>query len=89
MTTIYEKADGVIYARKAGSEPSTRIPIARDLDKTPESTFLGMPVSKVGELVAIANAAKTNPALQKALEQCIILYYLSNNPEEPVQHHPV
>ena len=86
---IYERVDNIVYSREPGSNPSTRIEVGRNWSKQTEDTFFGMPVSEVGKLVAIAQAAKTNPALQKALEQCIILYHLSNTPKEDIPHHPV
>lgn len=76
-TYIYERADGVTYAREFGSDPSTRKPIGWDLGRGPKDTFLGMPVRRVGELVAIAQAAETNSSLHEALERVKILYYLS------------
>jgi hypothetical protein len=88
-TLIYERVDDIVYSREAGSHPSTRREVGRKWPGNTEDTFFGMPVKEVGKLVSMAQAAKTNPALQKALEQCIIIYHLSNPPEQPIQHHPV
>lgn len=89
-TYVYEKADGVTYAREAGSAPSTRKEIGRDYDLriTSEHTLHDrMMKSKLWD--NIHRAAETNPALQKALEQCIIIYHLNNPSKNPIQHHPV
>jgi hypothetical protein len=87
---IYERVSGVTYARVEGADPSTRQEVGWDYD--PRTTD-GRPLvdhirdSKLwGE---IHRAAKTNPTLQKALEQCIIIYHLSKDKKEPPMWHPV
>lgn len=70
-TYIYENADGVIYAREIGAAPSTRIEIGR----TPDSLVDQMREDKLwGD---IRRAARTNAALQEALDRAIIIYELS------------
>lgn len=78
-TYVYEKHDGITYAREIGAPPQNRFEIGRDYPN--ESTFLGLPVSQVAELVGLAEAAKNNPALQEALERAKMLYLLSKNYE--------
>jgi hypothetical protein len=87
-TYIYEKANGVTYAREQGAHPGDRFEIGRDY---PESTFMGHPVNEVAELVGMADAAKSNPALQDALERAKIIYELSRNhePDTGPMWHPV
>jgi hypothetical protein len=77
-TYIYEKADGVTYAREFGS--SERREIGWDYDSRTED---GRPLhdhileSKLwGE---IRREAKTNPALQHALDRAIMIYRLSKD----------
>ena len=77
-TYIYEKVDGVTYAREFGADPSTRTAIGWDYDPR---TADGRPMhdhlmeSKLwGE---IRREAKTNTTLQAALDQCIMIYKLS------------
>lgn len=77
-TYIYEKYKGITYAREFGSEPSTRVPIGWDYDsnkpKDGRDTFI---VSKEARLWKdIRETAKTNPALQKALDRAILVYKL-------------
>ena len=73
---IYERADGVVYAREFGADPSTRFEVGRHLDT---GNKLG---SKLEELTEnklwadIRKAARTNPALQAELERVIMLYHL-------------
>jgi len=73
---IYERSDGVVYAREFGADPSTRFEVGRYVD--PENKFN----SKLEELTEnklwadIRKAARTNPALQAELERVIMLYHL-------------
>ncbi len=73
---IYEHVDGITYAR--------------EFDKT-ERKIIGMTHQKLKEVHSIMDAelwynirksAEFNPALQRALEQCILLYKLTNHYEE-------
>ena len=86
-TYIYERDNGVVYAREFGADPSTRQVHGWDYD--PENpnfdprTGDGRPLhdhimdSKMwGE---IRREARTNEALRNALEQCILIYNLSKD----------
>jgi hypothetical protein len=84
-TYIYERADGVTYAREFGADPSTREAIGWNYDPTHPNfdprTGDGRPLrdhimdSKLwGD---IRREAKTNPTLQDALERAILIYHLS------------
>ncbi len=82
-TYIYEKANGVTYAREAGT--TDRFEIGRDYE--PRNKFEQMQEDKLwGE---IRRESRKNPALQKAMEQCIIIYHLSKDKKEPPAWHPV
>ena len=77
-TYIYERADGVVYAREFGADPSTRKVIGYDHDSR---TYDGRPLhdhimdSKLwGE---IHRAARTNAALRDAMDRVIMIYKLS------------
>jgi hypothetical protein len=84
-TYIYERVDDAVYAREMGADPSTRQVIGWNYDKDHPDfdprTSDGRPLhdhimdSKLWG--NIRREAKTNPTLQKALEQCIIIYNLS------------
>ena len=84
---IYERANGVTYAREAGAPPQERFEIGRDYSSEP--TIFGKPAKEVAELVAISDAAKTNPALQDALDRVKMLYLLTKEPDTTIMHHPV
>jgi hypothetical protein len=77
-TYIYERADGIVYAREAGADPSTRFAIGWDYDpKKPGDGRQTFQASKEARLwKRIRETAKTNPALQKTLENAILLYQL-------------
>ena len=83
-TYIYEKADGITYARKLGDPPDKRFEIGRDYET--ENLLAELREARLwGD---IHRAAKTNPALQDALDRVKLIYTLSNQ-EESVPHHPV
>ena len=86
-TYIYERDNGVVYAREFGADPSTRQ--VHGWDYRPEDpkfdprTSDGRPLfdhlmdSKMwGE---IRREALTNPTLQKALDRAIMIYKLSKD----------
>ena len=84
VSYVYEKADGITYARKVGDPPDARFEIGRDYDS--EKLHKDLMHSKLwGE---IHRAAKSNPALQEALDRVIIIYELSRQ-DEYIMHHPV
>jgi len=76
-TYIYERADGVVYAREAGADPSTRIVVGyesgKDYDPVRNSTRENQ------QWHDIRSAAETNPALQEALDRVKVIYELSKN----------
>lgn len=69
-TYIYERANGQIYARELGADPSTRKLIGYDLDSSPEQRNLTL-------WNDILKESETNNALQKALDRVIMIYKLS------------
>ena len=83
-TYIYEKADGVTYAREIGAHPGDRFPIGWDYDRLQRDEM----ARQTKQWVDILQASKTNPALQEAIERVIIIYEL-NKKEDPPQWHPV
>lgn len=83
-TYVYEKADGVTYARKIGDPPTERFEIGRDYNSEKLHKEL-MDAKLWGQ---IHRAAESNPALQEALDRVIVIYELSRQ-DESVMHHPV
>ena len=85
-TYVYEKSNGITYARKMGDPPDTRFEIGRDYGAI--GTIFGMPTDRIAKIVDMIRAADQNPALREALDRAIIVYELSRQ-DEPIQHHPV
>ena len=81
-TYIYERANGVVYARESGS--TTRQVVGYEDLKSYDpvtghkiDTVFGMDMRRVAELVQMLQAAETNPTLQDALDRATIIYKLS------------
>jgi hypothetical protein len=70
-TYIYEKADGITYAREFGAPHAQRFEIGRDVGRKD--------LDDHNEWVKIRLAAKKNPALQAAVDRVKILYHLSKD----------
>ena len=68
---IYEKADGITYAREFGAPHNERFEIGRDYER-----FLKDELRLWEDIV---RAGRTNTALQEALERVKILYHLSKD----------
>lgn len=75
VTYIYERSDGIIYAREFGAEPSTRQVIGYESGKDYDLIDKLQGDRLWGE---IRRAAKVNPTLKDALDRCIEIYRLSN-----------
>jgi len=81
---IYERANGIIYARRMGDPPAQRIEIGRDYNR--DEQFNNLQEQKLwGE---IHRAARTNPALQDALDRVKLIHALSQQ-DDSIPHHPV
>lgn len=77
-TYIYEKADGVTYAREFGK--IERKAIGWDYDpRTSDGRPLHDHIMEDKMWGEIRQAAKTNPALQEALDRVKVIYELSKN----------
>jgi hypothetical protein len=81
---VYERVDGITYARKLGDPPDQRFEVGRDYDT--ENLLAELHEARLwGD---IHRAAKTNPALQDALNRVKLIYTLSKQ-DETIPHHPV
>jgi hypothetical protein len=68
---IYEKADGITYAREFGAPHNDRFEIGRDYER-----FLKDELQLWEEIV---REGRTNKALQDALDRAKIVYHLSKD----------
>ena len=70
-TYIYEKANGITYAREFGAAHSERFEIGRDFEMIlKDEQHLWQEIVRAG---------RTNQALQEALDRVKILYHLSKD----------
>ena len=89
---IYERADGIVYAREFGADPSTRQVVGyesgREYDpvsghkidydnRTPDGRPLHEHLMEDKMWGEMRRAARTNPTLQDALERAIMIYKLT------------
>ena len=70
-TYIYEKADGITYAREFGAPHDTRFEIGRDYEQ-----FLKDELRLWEDII---RAGRTNQALQDAMDRVILIYHLSKD----------
>ena len=91
-TLIYERADGVVYAREFGADPMTRVEVGYEYDpitghridhdsRTSDGRPLHEHIRENRMWGEIRRAAPTNPTLQDALERVIVIYNLSKADE--------
>jgi hypothetical protein len=80
VTLVYEKANGITYAREFGAAPETRQEIGWDYDpRTSDGRPLRDHVMDNKLWGDIQRAARTDPALQAALDRVKIIYHLSKD----------
>jgi hypothetical protein len=91
---IYERANGVVYAREFGANPGDRTVVGYDYDpitgqkiphhwdsRTADGRPLHDHIQENKMWGEIRRAAPTNPTLQDALERAIMIYRLSKTDE--------
>ncbi|CAB4138121.1 hypothetical protein UFOVP328_314 [uncultured Caudovirales phage] len=82
-TYIYERHGGTVYAREMGAPAETRIAIGWDWE--PENNLSRVRGAGHNDIMEnqlwhdIRQTAKTNPALQEALDRVKVLYELSKD----------
>jgi hypothetical protein len=77
---IYERANGITYAREFGAGPHTRVPVGWDWEVSKRQD------DELWE--NIRNLARTNETLQSELDRVIMLYNLIKD-DDPPDYHPV
>ena len=95
-TYIYERADGIVYARESGADPSTRQVVGYESgaeydpitghkidhdSRTSDGRPLRDHIMDAKMWGEIRRAARTNPTLQDALDRVIMIYQLSKTNE--------
>jgi hypothetical protein len=89
MTKVFESPDNgnTIYSRDFGS--SDRELVSEYDTRTSDGRPLHEHIKEDQLWGQIRRAAKTNPALQIALDHVKVIYYLSKQDNDSVQHHSV
>ena len=84
-TYIYERAEGIIYAREFGADPGTRQVVgyekAKEYDPVSGHKIDHKRLIEDKLWGNIRRAAETNPTLQDALDRAIMIYQLSKTNE--------
>ena len=82
---IYERAEGIVYAREFGADPRTRQVVGYesgpDYDPVSGHKIDHKRLMEDKLWGNIRRAAETNPSLQDALERVIVIYNLSKADE--------
>ena len=82
---IYERAEGIVYAREFGADPSTRQVVGyesgTDYDPVSGHKIDHRRLMEDKLWGAIRREARTNPTLQDALDRAIMIYQLSKENE--------
>ena len=76
-TYIYERADGIIYAREHGANPQERFVVGYESGKDYDPVRDSIKENQLWN--EIRSAAKTNSALQEALDRVKVIYELSKH----------
>ncbi len=77
-TLIYERDGDTVYAREAGADPATRTEVGHEYDcRTSDGRPLQEHIKEAKLWGDIHREARTNPALQDALERAIMIYQLT------------
>jgi len=75
-TLIYERADGIVYAREAGADPSTRQVVGYESGRNYDPVRR----NKIN-WHNLLEASKDNKALADAVDRVVMLYELSKKHE--------
>jgi hypothetical protein len=78
-TYVYERADGVTYAREFGADPQDRFVVGYESGKDYDPVRNSVRENQLWHDIRLA--AETNPALQEALDRVKVIYELSKKDE--------
>jgi hypothetical protein len=78
-TYIYERSEGIIYAREFGANPSTRIVVGYESgnDYDPVNANRRM----LSEFNDVLRMCETDPAMKEMLDQLFVMYNLKKTHE--------
>lgn len=78
-TYIYERAEGIIYAREFGADPSTRQVVGYESGK--EYDLNGSNKRMLSDLNEIVKMCETDPGMRELLDQLFVMYNLKKTHE--------
>jgi hypothetical protein len=78
-TYIYERADGIVYAREMGADPQKRFVVGYESGKDYDPVRNSIKENQLWHEISLA--AETNPALQEAMDRVKVIYELSKEDE--------
>ena len=73
-TYIYERSDGIVYAREFGADPKDRFVVGYESSKDYDPLRHDVKENQLWH--EIRQAAQTNPTLKDALNRCVEIYNL-------------
>jgi hypothetical protein len=76
-TYVYERWDGIIYAREIGTKPSERFVVGYESGKEYDPVRNEIKENQLWHEIRLA--AETNPALQEAMNRVKVLYELTKD----------
>jgi hypothetical protein len=76
-TYIYERADGVVYAREFKADPQERVVVGYESGRDYDLVRDNIKENQLWHEIRLA--ARTNPALQEALNRVKVIYELSKD----------
>lgn len=74
-TYIYERHDGIVYAREFGADPRDRFVVGYESSSDFDSVRNSIKENQLWRDIHLA--AQTNPALQEAIDRVKVLYELT------------
>lgn len=78
-TYIYERNDGIIYAREQGADPQERFVVGYESGRDYDPVRNSIKENQLWRNIHLA--AETNPALQEAIDRVKVIYELSKKDE--------
>lgn len=89
-TYIYEKADGVTYAREFGSTDRVVVGMDYNGDSRVVDRLFGIPVAELAPWAGLLRMAQDNPELKEELDRLVTFYHMAKQDKDKfTMWHPV
>lgn len=80
-TYVYERSEGIIYAREFGADPSTRRVVGYESGADYDPYKSGPTRRMLSDLNEVVKMCETDPAMKELLDQLFVLYNLKKTNE--------